>query len=96
MFRFLAVSILAAAVLQVICSPLPAAQSDARPSVVLVMTDDQGYGDVGAHGNSMINTPNLDRLHARSVRLTNFHVDPTCSPTRSALMTGRYSSRTGR
>ena len=65
------------------------------PNVVLVITDDQGYGDVAAHGNSMIKTPNLDRLHSQSVRLTNFHVDPTCSPTRSALMSGRYSTRTG-
>ncbi len=65
------------------------------PSVILVLTDDQGYGDVGAHGNSMIRTPNIDRLQSESVRLTDFHVDPTCSPTRSALMTGRYSTRTG-
>ena len=66
-----------------------------KPNVILVITDDQGYGDVGAHGNSMIKTPNLDKLHSASVRLTDFHVDPTCSPTRSALMTGRYSTRTG-
>jgi arylsulfatase A-like enzyme len=66
-----------------------------RPNVVLVMTDDQGYGDLGCHGNDVIRTPALDRLHAESVRLTDFHVDPTCSPTRAALMTGRYSSRTG-
>jgi arylsulfatase A-like enzyme len=66
-----------------------------RVNVVLVITDDQGYGDVGAHGNTMIQTPNLDRLHSQSVRLTDFHVDPTCSPTRSALMSGRYSTRTG-
>src|SRR4051812_3101146 len=67
----------------------------ARPNVVLIMTDDQGYGDLGCHGNKVIRTPNIDRLHGTSVRLTNFHVDPTCSPTRSSLMTGRYSSRTG-
>jgi arylsulfatase A-like enzyme len=66
-----------------------------RPNVVLVITDDQGYGDVAAHGNEMIQTPNLDRLYRESVRLTDFHVDPTCSPTRSALMSGRYSTRTG-
>ncbi|MCA9108923.1 MAG: sulfatase-like hydrolase/transferase, partial [Planctomycetaceae bacterium] len=66
-----------------------------RPNVILVVTDDQGYGDIAAHGNEMIRTPNLDRLHGESVRLTDFHVDPTCSPTRSALMTGRYSTRTG-
>jgi arylsulfatase A-like enzyme len=65
------------------------------PNVVLVITDDQGYGDIGAHGNTMLKTPELDRLHAQSVRLTDFHVDPTCSPTRSALMSGRYSTRTG-
>ena len=66
-----------------------------RPNVVLVITDDQGYGDLGCHGNAVIQTPNLDRLYAQSVRLTDFHVDPTCSPTRSALMTGHYSTRTG-
>jgi arylsulfatase A-like enzyme len=65
------------------------------PNVLLMVTDDQGYGDLGCHGNPIVRTPNIDRLHGQSVRLTNFHVDPTCSPTRSALMTGRYSSRTG-
>jgi arylsulfatase A-like enzyme len=65
------------------------------PNVILVMTDDQGYGDIHSLGNTRIQTPNLDRLRAESIRLTNFHVDPTCSPTRSALMTGKYSSRTG-
>ncbi len=65
------------------------------PNVILVMTDDQGYGDLGCHGNSMIRTPNIDKFYKESVRLTDFHVDPTCSPTRSALMTGRYSTRAG-
>jgi len=71
------------------------AAEDRKPNVILVITDDQGYGDIAAHGNKMIKTPNLDSLHSRSIRLTDFHVDPTCSPTRSALMTGRYSTRTG-
>jgi len=66
-----------------------------QPNVVLVMTDDQGYGDLGCHGNAEIKTPNLDKLHAQSMRLTNFHVGPTCAPTRAALMTGRYANRTG-
>lgn len=65
------------------------------PNVVLVMTDDQGYGDLACHGNPVIRTPHLDRLHSESVRFTHLHVDPLCSPTRSALMTGRYSARTG-
>ncbi len=67
----------------------------APPNVILIITDDQGYGDLACHGNPIVKTPNLDKLHAESIRLTNFHVDPTCSPTRSALMTGRYSSRVG-
>ncbi|MSR58551.1 MAG: N-acetylgalactosamine 6-sulfate sulfatase [Planctomycetaceae bacterium] len=65
------------------------------PNIVLIITDDQGYGDLSCHGNTQLKTPALDALYRQSVRLTNFHVDPTCSPTRSALMTGRYSSRTG-
>jgi arylsulfatase A-like enzyme len=66
-----------------------------RPNVILVVTDDQGYGDLGCLGNREIRTPHLDQLYAESIRLTNFHVDPTCAPSRAALMTGRYSSRTG-
>jgi len=73
----------------------PAAEKASAPNVVLVLTDDQGYGDLSCHGNPVLKTPHLDQLHSQSVRLTNFHVDPTCSPTRSALLTGRYSSRTG-
>ncbi|NOX53073.1 MAG: sulfatase-like hydrolase/transferase [Planctomycetes bacterium] len=59
------------------------------------MTDDQGYGDLACHGNPQIKTPVMDQLYTQSIRLTNYHVDPTCSPTRSALRTGRYSGRTG-
>jgi len=66
-----------------------------RPNVILVMTDDQGYGDLGCLGNPVIQTPNLDKLYTQSVRLTDFHVGPTCSPTRAALMTGHYCNRTG-
>ncbi len=66
-----------------------------RPNVVLIMTDDQGYGDFHCHGNPSIRTPNLDRLHDESVRFTQCYVSPVCSPTRSSLMTGRYNYRTG-
>ncbi len=66
-----------------------------RPNVIVVITDDQGYGDIGAHGNPVILTPNLDKMHSESVRLTNYHVDPTCAPTRSALMTSHYSQYNG-
>ena len=64
-----------------------------RPNVILIVTDDQGYGDMSCHGNPWLKTPNLDRLGAESVRLEDYHVDPVCTPTRAALMTGRYSSR---
>ncbi|MEL6105466.1 MAG: arylsulfatase [Planctomycetota bacterium] len=67
----------------------------AKPNVILIMTDDQGYGDLACHGNAVLKTPNLDRLHEESVRLTDFHVSPFCTPTRAALMTGRYPARTG-
>lgn len=66
-----------------------------RPNVVFLITDDQGYGDLACHGNPVLKTPNLDALHSRSVRFTNFHVSPTCAPTRAALLTGRYSNSTG-
>ncbi len=65
------------------------------PNVILIITDDQGYGDLGCHGNPILKTPHLDRLHAESVRLTDYHVAPTCSPTRAALQTGRWTNRTG-
>jgi len=66
-----------------------------RPNVILVLTDDQGYGDLSCLGNPILKTPHLDKLHSQSARFTNFHVDPTCAPTRSSLLTGRYSSRAG-
>jgi arylsulfatase A-like enzyme len=66
-----------------------------KPNVILVLSDDQGYGDLACHGNPWIKTPNIDQLWKSSLRLTDFHVSPTCSPTRSSLMTGRYNDRTG-
>ena len=72
-----------------------AAEPPRHPNVLLVITDDQGYGDLGFHGNPRIRTPNLDRLARQSTRLASFYVSPVCSPTRSSLMTGRYNYRTG-
>ena len=76
---------------------VPAFDGDSkdRPNVVLVMTDDQGYGELACHGNTIIKTPNLDKLHKESTRFTAFHVSPTCSPTRASLMTGRHEFRSG-
>ncbi len=80
-----------------VCACLSAASSLAvdKPNVVIVITDDQGYGDLACHGNPVLKTPHLDRLYAESVRLADYHVAPTCSPTRAALLTGRWTNRTG-
>lgn len=86
-------------VLAAVWPALPAASRAAgelaKPNVVVLVTDDQGYGDLACHGNSFIRTPNFDRLYGESVRFSNFHVDSYCTPTRSALMTGRYAHRVG-
>ncbi|WP_136468491.1 arylsulfatase [Flagellimonas onchidii] len=71
------------------------AQENKHPNVILIITDDQGYGDLGITGNDQIKTPVLDQFAKESVRFNNFYVSPVCAPTRSSLMTGRYSLRTG-
>src|SRR5262245_54580711 len=71
------------------------AQSTGRPNVILVLTDDMGYGDLAIHGNNQVRTPNLDTLAHEGVRFKNFYVTPICSTTRAALLTGRYHQHTG-
>lgn len=66
-----------------------------RPNIILIVSDDQGYGDLGRNGNSVIRTPNLDRMYDESVRFEDFHVSPTCAPTRASLMTGRHEFKNG-
>jgi len=66
-----------------------AAATAKRPNVIVIVSDDQGYGDFSAHGNPVLKTPQFDRLHASSLRLTDFHVAPMCTPTRSQFITGR-------
>lgn len=84
------------AALAAACSVEPSlAQAARKPNIVFVLTDDQGYGDIAALGNRIVKTPNLDHLHAESVRLTDYHVSPTCSPTRCSLMTGRHEFKSG-
>ena len=65
-----------------------------KPNIILVITDDQGYGDLGATGNPVINTPNIDAMAKLSARMERFYVSPVCAPTRACLMTGRYNYRT--
>ena len=66
-----------------------------RPNIVLVMTDDQGMGDLSCMGNKVLRTPHLDAFHKISSRFTDFHVSPTCAPTRAALLSGRHEFRNG-
>ena len=65
------------------------------PNVVIVISDDQGYGDLGCTGNSIIKTPNIDHLASESSGLSDYHVAPTCSPTRCSFLTGHWTNRTG-
>jgi len=80
-------------------APLAALHAAGAPeqkaNVLILMTDDQGYGELSAHGNPVLKTPNLDRLHGESVRFTDFHVAPMCTPTRGQLMTGVDALRNG-
>ena len=66
-----------------------------KPNVLLILTDDQGWGDVSSHGNPKIATPTLDRIAAEGARFDRFYVSPVCAPTRASLLTGRYHPRTG-
>ncbi|MBT4819052.1 MAG: sulfatase-like hydrolase/transferase [Lentisphaerae bacterium] len=68
---------------------------NARPNVLLIISDDQGYGEFGFTGNKNVLTPNLDKLAEQSAVFGNFVVAPACSPTRSALMMGRNHFKTG-
>lgn len=74
------------------CSSL---EPSGKPNVILVITDDQGYGEIAFHGNPWIQTPHMDQLAQESYRLTDFHVGTTCAPTRSGLITGRNCNRVG-
>lgn len=66
-----------------------------KPNVILVLTDDQGIGDLGCHGNPWLKTPNIDAFYKQAVRMTDFHVSPVCTPTRGAIITGRYPVNNG-
>jgi arylsulfatase len=88
-------TILALSVFTVAASLLSSAQEIQHPNVVLIITDDQGYGDLGFTGNPHVKTPVLDNLARESIRFNQFYVSPVCAPTRASVMTGRFSLRTG-
>ncbi len=66
-----------------------------RPNIILILTDDQGYGDLGRNGNPVIQTPRLDRFYDEAVRFEDFHVSPTCAPTRSSILSGKHEFKNG-
>ncbi|MBC3759205.1 arylsulfatase [Hyunsoonleella sp. SJ7] len=71
------------------------AQSNEKPNIIIMMTDDQGYGDIGAHGNPYLKTPHMESIGDQGIEMTHFFTYPNCSATRAALLTGRYPYRTG-
>ena len=76
-------------------APLAALQANDEPNVLLIITDDQGYGDFSIHGNPHLQTPHIDKLAETGVRFDRFYVNSFCAPTRAALLTGRWPLRTG-
>jgi len=76
-------------------SPESSSIAGKKPNILFILVDDQGYGDLSCTGNPILKTPNMDRLHNEGVRFLDFHVSPTCSPTRSVLNTGRHEFRNG-
>ncbi|MCP4786398.1 MAG: sulfatase-like hydrolase/transferase [Fuerstiella sp.] len=65
------------------------------PNILFILVDDQGYGDLERHGNPSLKTPNINKLHNESARFTNFHVSPSCAPSRCALMSGKHEFKSG-
>lgn len=99
--RIIAIIRLAALLSFIVMPHFSAAASDAspaeKPNVVLVLMDNFGYGEIGVYGGGAMRgapTPNIDSIAAQGMRLTNFNVEAECTPSRSALMTGRYGIRT--
>jgi len=70
-------------------------RNNEKPNVIIILTDDQGFADVGVHDNDRIKTPNIDKFASESIEFSRFYCSPVCAPTRASLMTGRYYYRTG-
>ena len=95
--RSLTWTVVAASAVAAIMTARPniGAQSSSSPNIVIILADDMGWGDLGSFGNPNIRTPRLDQMAAEGQKWTNFYVQPVCSPSRAALLTGRLPIRSG-
>src|SRR5262247_2248528 len=96
MNRYLSQLFLAGAAILGVVAPVRAAEK--KPNIVFMLMDNLGYGELGVYGGGILRgapTPRIDKLASEGMRLLNFNVEPQCTPTRSALMTGRFPIRTG-
>ena len=92
-FDLVATALLIGSLVWVGCMSASDDSKPSKPNIILIMTDDQGWAQVGFHGNPHIRTPTLDRMAAESTEFTQFYVEPKCAPTRAALLTGRHGYR---
>ena len=89
---------MAIAIFLVVFSSVPVEAAETKPNIVLIFMDNFGYGELGVYGGGITRgapTPRIDTLAEEGIRLTNFNVEAQCTPSRSALMTGRYAIRSG-
>jgi len=96
--RFWIIASFVLAISLIAWNAVPAFAQELKPNIVFILTDNLGYGELGVYGGGELRgapTPRLDKLAAEGLRLTNFNVEPQCTPSRSALMTGRHPIRSG-
>src|SRR6476469_8510011 len=94
-FRARIVALLVGLVILAGAARIAHTQSRRAPNFIIILADDQGYGDLGSYGHPTLRTPNLDRMAAEGQRWTSFYAAPVCTPSRAQLMTGRLAVRTG-
>src|SRR5664279_28586 len=87
------ISLLTALLLSPLAAFRAAEPKPAKPTLVVILVDDMGYGDIGPFGSKLNRTPNLDRMATEGMKLTSFYAAPVCTPSRAQMMTGCYAKR---